>query len=241
MVQIDITLYEETPGVGKLGRHREHDQRSRAYAVEPADLSQVDRSPILWDRYSPILNQGGIGSCTGNAMAGWLGCAPHCTSSTDAAQYDETFALKLYSLATRLDRIPGYYSPGDPDSQDTGSSGLAVAKAARKLALIHSYRWAFSLAGLVHALHQGPVIVGAPWLTAMDHPDANGFVEVDGEVRGGHEFLIRGYQPIVGAEGILTCDQSWGPDWARRGSFFLHTGGWVKLAAMQADVTVPRP
>jgi hypothetical protein len=241
VVQIDITLYEERPGVGRLGRHREHDPRSRAYAVEPAAAGKVDRSPILWDRYSAILDQGDIGACTGNAMAGWLGCAPHCTSKADAAQYDETFALKLYSLATRLDRIPGYYSPGDPDSQDAGSSGLAVAKAARKLALIRSYGWAFSLNGLIHALRSGPVIVGVPWFSGMDHPDRNGLIEATGEIRGGHEFLIRGWQPSGPLDGVFTADNSWGPSWARNGSMFFTAKTWTELAAQQADVTVPRP
>lgn len=250
MAQIRLSLLNENRVAGKpLGRHVEHDSRSRAYAVEPADLSQVQIRPVLWKRWSPILDQGNLlaqgitepgspdalGSCTGNAMTGWLGCEPHCTNAQEGARFDERFAIGLYRVATGLDRIPGQYPP-----DDTGSTGLAVAKAARKAALIRSYGWAFTTLGLVHALQSGPVLVGVPWFEGFDHPDSNGRIAVGGQIRGGHEFVVRGYQPRPGAEGEFLADQSWGPDWADHGSFKFFTGTWEALREQQADVTVPR-
>jgi hypothetical protein len=242
VVAVTVIAYEEIPGVGPLGRHAEHDPRSRAYAVE-AGAPVAAAKPIMWRRWSPILNQHALGSCTGNAMAGWLGCEPHCTSAADAARYDEAMAVKLYSLATRLDRIPGYYAPPDPASVDSGSTGLAVAKAARKTGLISGYGWAFTTAGLIYALQSAPVLVGVPWYQSMDHPDRDGFVTVGGQIRGGHEFLIRGYEPGArGQEGHFTADNSWGPNWnpVMGGSFRLTVSTWETLRSQQADVTVPK-
>ncbi len=241
MVAITTVIYaDELPGAGRLGRHVEHDPRSRAFAVEAAVPAYVP-GPILWPRYSPILDQGSVGSCTGNAMAGWLGCAPHCQSTTDAPRYDEAMAVKLYELATRYDRIPGYYLPGDPASVDSGSTGVAVAKAAKRTGLISSYGWAFTTWGLLHALQASPVLVGSVWTSSMDHPDRDGYVHPDGDIRGGHEYLVRGYEPGVGGqEGYLTADNSWSDRWGVSGSFRLRLSDWETLRAQQADVTVPK-
>lgn len=256
MARIDITLYEELPGAGLLGRHREHDSRSWDYAVEAGAEPAQAPPPVLWARHSPILDQGNLpaqgiilrgpdgqpiralGSCTGNAMTGWLGCEPHCASAADAATYNENFAIGLYRVATGLDSIPGQWPP-----DDTGSSGLAVAKAAKKAQLISGYGWAFTTWGMIHALRTSSVIVGVPWFRSMDHPDADGFLTVDPgtELRGGHEFLIRGWTPASGGrEAYFTADNSWGPGFADHGSMYLPQSGWEILRNQQADVTVPR-
>ena len=63
----------EVPG-RRLGRHVRHDPRSLAYqvaAVDPATLTSVRHV-----RGIPVLDQGDLGSCTGNAAEGCLGSAP---------------------------------------------------------------------------------------------------------------------------------------------------------------------
>lgn len=213
---------------GRLGRHVEHDPRSREYDVERLHPETVH--PVLWKRYSKILDQGNTGSCTGQAMCGWLGCAPHIVDSGQATAYGEQFAIKLYESATRLDNIPGHYPP-----DDTGSTGLAAAKAARKLDLITGYTHAFTANGLLVALQRGPVIVGVPWYEGFDEPSASGLVKVSGQVRGGHEFLIRGWDGE-----LLVADNSWGPGFGDNGSFYFSLDTWEQLREQQADVTVPR-
>jgi hypothetical protein len=227
-----LHIFDELLAAGRrLGRHVEHWAASRAHDTEVRFAPRPPR-PVIWPRYSPILDQGDIGSCTGQAMAGWLGCAPHATPDS-AARYDEPFALRLYEAATRLDRIPGEYPPSD-----TGSSGVAVAKAAQRLGLIGSYSWAFTTGGLLSALQHGPVIAGISWYEAFDQPDRHGVVAVGGQVRGGHEILIRGWQPQEGDEGLLLCDNSWGR-WGRAGSFAIPLGVWARLREQHADITVP--
>jgi hypothetical protein len=235
MVAITVVEYDEQPGAGRLGRHAEHDPRSRAYDIEPADHTPGPPRAVLWRRLSPILDQGDLGSCTGNAMAGWLGSEPYSETVTDAARYGEQFAVDLYEEATRIDRVPGAYPP-----IDTGSTGLAVAKAARRQRLITGYRWAFTTAGLIHALQEGPVIVGVAWYEGFDTPDEHGLVAIAGEIRGGHEFLIRGFQPRPGIEGVFIADNSWGSDWGQGGSFCFTTHTWAQLRDQHADVVVPQ-
>lgn len=239
MTDVFTRLLPEVHDQGvRLGRHDEKDPRSKNFK-EPTkllDRFSLTRYPILWQRFSPILDQGQLGSCTGNAMAGALGCAPFSSNGTEADKFDEAFAVKLYSRATVIDKFAGSYPP-----EDTGSSGLAVAKAARELGLIKSYTWAFSTSGLISALRNGPVIVGVPWYDGFFYPDADGFVWPAGSTVGGHEFLIRGFYPGgPDGSGYFWCDNSWSTSWGKRGSFHITVKTWDRLRAQGADVTVPK-
>ncbi len=237
-INVETEFLDESPGPGgRLGRHVEHDPRSKSYAIT-GPAAPLVREPIMWDRFSAILDQGELGSCTGNAMAGWLGCFPHVDSVEAAVPFDEELAVELYRDATRLDPFPGSWPPND-----TGSSGLAVAKAAKRRGLIAGYGWAFTTDALVLALQIAPVIVGVPWFAGFDRPDDKGLVKATGPIRGGHEFLIRGWTPDPngeGSQGLLHADNSWGTRWGVRGSFCFTTATWDKLRRNRADVTVPK-
>lgn len=235
-VHVEHLVEQVDDFAGRLGRHVEHDTRSLAYAVENAFERLLPAKTVEWQRFSPILDQGDIGSCTGNAMAGWLGCAPHASGIEDASFYGEDIALHLYEVATRLDHVPGQYPP-----DDTGSSGLAVAKAAKQAGYISGYGHALSVDGLLHALQTAPVIVGVPWFQGFDRPDSSGVVKPTGTIRGGHEFLIRGYEHgQTEATSMLLADNSWSSSWGVNGSFRFSVATWRVLAANQGDVTIPR-
>src|SRR6478672_5137437 len=125
--------YDETITEGmRLGRNLWLDARSLAYAIENgADRMGRKLTNQHWDRVIPILDQGQLGSCCGNAGTGALGTQPFydkvgntALGSTDGdATADEKFAVQLYSDATKADPYPGAYPPND-----TGSSGLAICK-----------------------------------------------------------------------------------------------------------------
>lgn len=225
----------------RLKRHIEHDERSRHFDVvaNPLDwfhavrLARSTHSSVTWQRFSPILDQGQVGSCTGNAIAGLLGCAPFATEDrTTWSEFDELFAVDVYSKATIVDGFPGRYPP-----TDTGSSGLAVAKVVKSEGLITKYLHAFTLPGLIHALQTGPVIVGVPWYHGFYTPDADGLVTVGGSIVGGHEFVVREWNA---SSHLFTADNSWGQDWGSHGSFSFSASTWNILRANKADVTVPR-
>ena len=221
-----VTEFPSDAG-GRRGRHVEHDPRSRAFAAErsPAPLRRVS-----WRRYGRPFDQGSLGSCTGNAIAGVVNTKPFWQPRRILHEPD---AVRLYELATALDGFDGTYPP-----DNTGSSGLAACKAAKQLGLISGYRHAFGIDHALEALQHGPVITGVNWYDGFDTPDVNGLVQIAGEVRGGHEFEVTFYDPRLQLVGGWN---SWGPDWGIRGRFYFHVDVWARLLEEDGDVTVPVP
>ncbi|MGZ4663575.1 MAG: hypothetical protein ACXV5Q_00615 [Frankiaceae bacterium] len=215
----------EDPHPLRLGRHVEHDARSRLY---PAPTG-VDVKSVRWQRRSPIFDQGNVGSCTGNAAAGWLA-----TDNARRKGWDnitEDIAVAIYSKATHLDRIKGYY-PKD----DTGSSGLAAAKAMRALGFTaDAYRHAFGLEHALQALQSGPVLVGIAWRASCDSPDANGLVHYTGPVRGGHEILA---DEVDTERKLVGFTNSWSDRWGASGRFYMTFSDFAAALAQRGDVTV---
>lgn len=211
----------------RLGRHVHHDERSLQYQVA-ADGVVV---PVRWDREIPVLDQGEVGSCTGNAATGHLGTTPEDEAlssllATGALKLDENEALKLYSAAEVIDGN-GPYPP-----TDDGSSGLSVAKAAKNAGLISGYQHMTSLAACQTAIKSGPFIVGSNWYDGMDTPDANGLVEPSGDVRGGHEYECIGYDGK-----LWEFVNSWGTSYGVAGHFFYSDATLTKLLSEDGDAT----
>jgi hypothetical protein len=212
----------------RLGRHIEHDPRSLLYPHRAVPGGRRPIKSVRWARTAPALDQGELGSCTGNAMTGALLTAPFGMTGLD-----EQFAVRLYSQATKLDDVAGEYPP-----IDTGSSGLAVAKAAKAQGLISGYRHATSLLDALDALMDGPVITGVAWYENMFTPDGDGEVRIGGAVAGGHEFEVFGVDEDLQR---VWCWQSWGSRWGLNGTFYLNFSTWGDLLDDNGDVTVPIP
>lgn len=206
-----------------LGRLVEHDDRSKAYPAPTGTVQAVD-----WTRHGQSLNQGNLGSCTGNALVDALNCNPLWRKG---ATRHEKQARQAYSLATKLDGYAGEWPP-----TDTGSSGLAVCKAGVQLGWISGYTHAFGLDHCLAALALSPVIVGTPWLEGMFTPDPDGTVHATGAVAGGHEYCLRG---IDAANQRVRAVNSWGRGWADHGEFWLSFADLGSLLDQQGDVTVP--
>lgn len=207
-----------------LGRLVNHDPRSwdyRASVMGPIVTVQHKH-------YGVALNQGDLGSCTGNAMAQALNCAPY--HKPRARLLKEKDAVLLYSAATRLDPYPGTYPP-----DDTGSSGLAVMKAAKNIGLISSYSHAFGLDHVLGALQMKPGILGIPWYEGFDSPRATGECLIDGIVRGGHEVCMTG---VDATRQRVWCLNSWGR-WGYRGTgrFWFSWDTLRTLLSQQGDAT----
>lgn len=212
----------------RLGRHVEHDPRSLAYQVQPDGTVRT----IKWDRVIEVLDQGNVGSCTGNAATGHLGTQPEDATLAGliaaGLTLNEAEALKLYSAAEVIDGN-GPYPPSD-----FGSSGLSVAKAAKNAGLISGYLHMTSLAAVQTAIQSGPVIIGVNWYEGFDSPNSAGLVSVSGSVRGGHEFEVIGYDTQTD---LWEAVNSWGTSYGVSGRFFFSSATFSRLLSEQGDAT----
>lgn len=221
-------------GAGRLGRHRLVDSRAAAYPYRaPPGLLLA---PQLWTRRIPILDQGNVGSCTGEEQTGVLGTDPFWATLTAATQatLNQAGAYALYSQAETLDG-DGPYPPND-----NGSTGPSVAKAAMIDGLVSGYTHAATVDDMAAALQDGPVGIGINWYDSFDRPDSGGGVAISpgAQVRGGHEVEVRGVDP--GAL-VFRADNSWGPDWGALGSFHFTFDTMARLLAEGGDCTVCVP
>jgi len=226
----DDSIYrQQLPEVSRrLGRHVEHDPRSRApeFAAEmaPQVVSVKHAATGL------PLDQGHVGSCTANALCGALNSAPDFRGGSARTESD---ALQLYTRETQLEGEP--YPQHDP-----GGSGLMVCKAARQLGWISSYKHAFGVQQALLALVVRPVITGVGWYTSFDSPDASGLVAIapGATVRGGHEVVA---DEIDAPNKLVWFWNSWGTAYGVGGRFCMSWDTWDQLLQQRGDVTVPLP
>jgi len=235
--------YDEVPRAGaRLGRNLWLDGRSLAHMVEN-EVHEMGKalSDKSWERVLAVLDQGELGSCTGNAGTGALGTQPFfdavghdvLPSTSDAAEA-EKFAVQLYSDATVVDGYPGSYPP-----DDTGSSGLAICKVLKSRGTIGGYRWARSPYGFLRLLQNGPVLQGMPWYKAFFEPDKDGFIDADPHwsssgIAGGHEIEAVGVELDTSDafSSVITYVNSWGTGWGDAGRFRMRLRTYEKLSGI---------
>lgn len=215
----------------KLKRHIEHDPRSRSFGFDTKGLTVVS---VTHKRYISILDQGSVGSCTGNAGVGTLGSDPIYPKLPTDPYYslNQQGAVKLYSDAAVIDGS-GPYPPND-----FGSTGLSIAKALKKANLIGAYQHTFSLNGALKALSIYPILVGMNWYNGMFKPARDGKVSITGPLMGGHEVMAR---EIDAKKSIVWFDNSWGSSWGVNGRFYLTFKDFETLLKRQGDVIVLLP
>ncbi len=225
----DSIYKQELPEVSRrLGRHVEHDPRSRAPEFAAEMAQQV--VSVKHAATGLPLDQGHVGSCTANALCGALNSAPDFGGGQARSESD---ALQLYTRETQLEGQP--YPQHDP-----GGSGLMVCKAAKQLGWISSYKHAFGVQQALLALVVRPVITGVGWYTSFDSPDASGLVAIapGATVRGGHEVVA---DEIDEPNKLVWFWNSWGTAYGVGGRFCMSWDTWDRLLQERGDVTVPLP
>ena len=219
-------------GPGRCRQTDEHVWR-KVRSVVAEDYSGPVFDLTVEGAHSYVAEGVGVHNCTGNALVGALMTEPLYRKGSEAL--GEPDAVEIYEKATLLDNVPGSYPP-----DDTGSSGLAVCKAAKQMGLLSSYRHAFSWTSALRALAQTPIIVGVSWYDSFDEPDAHGYVSItpQAQVRGGHEFELVGFDADART---VHAVNSWGTHWGLHGRFTFSWDDLERLLskAEQGDATIP--
>jgi hypothetical protein len=222
---------------GRLGRHVEHDSRSKAYALSEDLFGAGVYTSATHTVNAPVLDQANVGACTGFGTEAcvstdpFYGAIPTTVAArpTGDVDTDNQQGYSLYSSATHLDNIKGSWKP-----DDTGSSGLAAAKAAMKAGLIAGCQHALSLDAALKGLGKLACITGVNWYEGFDNPDSSGRVKISGSVRGGHEFCVFA---IDVANRLVGGRQSWGLGYGLDGVFWFSWDDWGRLLDEQGDAT----
>ena len=212
-----------------LGRRVDHDERSLQHHAARA----TTQHSVLWGHNAPVLDQGQISSCTGNATAQLIN-TDYFAASRPHGYLTEPDALQIYETATVLDSIPDNTYP----PTDDGSSGLGAAKAGVQLGYFTAYKHSFGFDHFAATLQLQPVIVGTDWYTDMFTPDQRGYIKPSGTVEGGHEYLALG---ISWETKTLIFLNSWGDSWAHGGRFYMTFDDFTQLLGNQGDATAPLP
>lgn len=242
------TYHEDIPervvSGARLGRWVAHDPRSWRYPAPMSDeiVSCEHEIPILLDQNQLVSFKGhsypGLGSCTGNALCYML-MSPlfvERTRRVKAGDLNQEDAVRFYSRATEIDPFKGRFP-----TQDTGSNGLAVLKAAREDQYLDGYAHCFSLEHFARTLVIQPTIAGTLWLSEMDNPGPDGVVHARGSSRGGHEYVqcglvINNSEELRSPDNLVKCKQSWG-DWGIDGGYFyIPMDEFDYLRKQQGDI-----
>lgn len=212
------------------GWHKDKARAKRRKARPSYQLVPGAESVFRSPNFPNALNQGSLGSCTGNAVAHALSTHPFTLLLT------EDDAVKVYDLATTIDPFPGKHPP-----TDTGSNGVSAWQAAIDLGYTAIRSTPVeSLEELQTALQRVPCMLGTDWYDGFFEPTKCGEMVQSGAVAGGHEIEILGWDKQLKRVWIRN---SWG-DWGvsrgdETGYAYFSAGTLQKLLNAGAEIDCP--
>jgi hypothetical protein len=205
-----------------LGRRKEFDAKSKRFPIRQLlDTGKAFRS-YTW-RVAVWLDQQRTPECVGYSWAHELAARPVVRPAT------VDIAHRIYRGAQDNDQWPG--------NDYEGSSVLGGAKFVQELGYMDEYRWAFSLDDLIRTVgHHGPAVLGTEWDESMFDPDKDGFLVPNGNVAGGHAWLV--YSVNVPGR-FFRMWQSWGRGWGDNGTAKVSFDAMGQLLDRDGEACIP--
>lgn len=209
----------------RLGRHIVHDPKSWDYR-EKLPRSTAKLKTVQHRRYDPTPepNQE-IGCCT---------CVSECMMANTQGNrvkgkiFNMVDAVNMYTITTSIDTFDGSYPP-----DDTGSSGLAAAKASVQMGIGKDYVWYFSVEEVLQGLQRHPISFGGVWHYDMFQATRdNPVVKPTGSIAGGHQWVLSGYNA---KDDLIAGECWWGPDFGISGRFYIATDDFRTLMENDGD------
>lgn len=201
----------------RLDRLVYYDERSKDY---PVRTLIEGRKPRAYTWRHAQTDQGREGACVGHAVTQEAAARPVTVFGDPLKQPPDAEALNLtaYDVYRQAQRI----DPWEGEAY-SGTSVLAGVKIGQQQGWWDTYRWALGPGAdnaandvILSVGYAGPVIAGTRWTEAMFNADADGYLNPEGAVVGGHAYLLTSYS--IKRDAVFTPN-SWGgagQGWIRR-------------------------
>jgi hypothetical protein len=201
-----------------LGWIPEEDERDNAFpmltALDRIGVPQIQQLPKskMWTLSDIRIDQGASPRCAGYSGQNWELTEPVMDPYEKSITGDD-----LYTACKQVD--------GYPDQDGTTTN--ALMKVLRDRGLVKTWTWAWLPSTVKRfVLGKGPVLVGSWWRAGMDNYSADFTMSYTGENRGGHAYLLVGYDDARKAFRVLN---SWGDHWADNGCAWLTYGSLWRM------------
>lgn len=204
-----------------LGRIYIPDERDKKYGVRkvvpemPRRLQKYHNASGFWS------DQGAFPHCVAHAWLHYVEGGP-ITAKGQGAEFD---TVAYYRRCQQLDEWAG-------ENYD-GTSIRAGAKTGIELGLIESYWWCNTISEIVDALYLQPLVTGTDWFSGMSKPNSAGFIKAEGDMEGGHAYVLDG---VSVKDQFFRIKNSWGRGWGVRGFAYIHWTEFQKLLDLAGEV-----
>lgn len=214
-------------GLGRLPAEDPNDERFPMQAVlteepVPDDAIKYHWTGGWWG------DQGSTPQCVVYSAAHYIEDGPVTYDATPSGQGPPFDLVAAYNWAQNNDEWSG--------TNYDGTSVRAGVKYLQHIGLVSEYRWAWSIEPVIRALvFDTPVMFGSRWYHSMFYPDSKGFVKVEGNVAGGHAYLLNG---INLKSGFVRFKNSWGRAWGKRGFGYMSLESLEKLITENGEACI---